>query len=390
MAIAIVAGAVANKPCNGGEAWVRLSWIIGLRRLGFDVYFVEVLGASGCVDRDGRSAPYGESINRSHLEPMLGDFGLTETTALLDERGERLYGLDAQELGEVAAEAEVLFDLSGHLGDLPIAARSRRRVYVDLDPGFTQAWHADPSLPFRLSGYDHYVTVGLNLGKVGCTIPVAGVEWIPTLPPIVLDEWACAPTTRGACRFTTVATWRSHFGPIEIDGSTLGLKHHEFRRVIDLPERVADAQFELALDIHPADATDRRELEAHGWRIVSSREVAATPREFRDYVRGSGAEFSVAQPVYAQTGSGWFSDRTAAYLAVGRPALVQETGIGSFLPVGEGLLTFASPSEARVQAQRIAADPVSHAQAARQLAEGYLDSDIVLGGLLVALGLDCP
>jgi hypothetical protein len=388
MAIAIVAGAIANKPFNGGEAWVRLSWILGLRRLGFEVYFAELLNAASCVDQDGRPAPYDESVNRLHLERVLSDFGLTRTTALLNEQGERLYGLGARELGEVAADADVLFDLSGHLGGLAIEARSRRRVYVDLDPGFTQTWDADPSLPFTQSGYDRYVTVGLNVGTVGCTIPVGGVEWIPTLPPVVLDEWPAAPVSDGACRFTTVATWRSPFGPIKIGGDLLGLKHHEFRRLIDLPERVPDAQFELALDIHPGDVKDRRTLEAHGWKIASPREAAATPRDFRDYVRGSSAEFSVAQPVYTQTASGWFSDRTAAYLATGRPALVQDTGIGSSLPVGEGLLTFSSPSEAAAGAARIAADPSAHAEAARRLAEESLDSDVVLGQLLAALGLD--
>jgi hypothetical protein len=388
MAIAIVAGAIANKPCNGGEAWVRLSWILGLRRLGFEVYFAEVLNASSCVDRAGRPAPPEESINRLHLERVLGDFGLTRTTALLNEQGERLYGLDVRELGEVAADADVLFDLSGHLGGMAIEVQSRRRVYVDLDPGFTQTWDADPSLPFTLSGYDRYVTVGLNVGTVGCTVPVGGAEWIPTLPPVVLDEWPTSPVSDGACRFTTVATWRSPFGPIEIGGSLLGLKHHEFRRLIDLPGRAPDAQFELALDIHPGDAMDRRALEARGWRIVSPRKVAATTHDFRDYVRGSSAEFSVAQPAYTQSASGWFSDRTAAYLASGRPALVQDTGIGSSLPGGEGLLTFSSPSEAAAGALRIAADPPGHAQAARRIAEESLDSDVVLGRLLATLGLD--
>jgi hypothetical protein len=388
MAIAIVAGAIANKPRNGGEAWVRLSWILGLRRLGFEVYFAEVLNASSCVDREGRSVAPEESINRLHLERVLSDFGLLRTTALLNEQGERLHGLDANELGEAAADADVLFDLSGHLGGRVIAPRSRRRVYVDLDPGFTQTWDADPSLPFTLSGYDRYVTVGLNLGTVACTIPVGDVEWIPTLPPVVLDEWPSAPVSDGPCRFTTVATWRSPYGRIEIGGSLLGLKHHEFRRLIDLPERVPGAEFELALDIHPAEAKDRTALQEHGWRIVSPREVAATPSEFRDYVRGSSAEFSVAQPAYTQTASGWFSDRTGAYLASGRPALVQDTGIGSSLPTGEGLLTFSTPSEAAAGARRIAADPLSHAQAARRLAEESLDSDVVLAKLLAAVGLD--
>jgi hypothetical protein len=403
VAIAIVAGAIANKPLNGGESWVRLSWILGLRRLGFDVYFAEQLGAAACVDAAGRPAAFAESINRAHLEGVASRFGLSGRTSLLGERGERLYGLDAAQLGEAIAEAEVLFDVSGHLGAMSLAARARRRVYVDLDPGFTQAWNADPALAFALSGYDRYVTVGLNVGSAGCPVPVAGVEWITTLPPIVLDEWAGEQSGREAHEqpgpgtyeqrggdtyvFTTVATWRSPYGPIEIGGRSLGLKHHEFRRLIELPERVDGARFELALNIDRADAADLRALRAHGWSVVSPWEVAGTADEFRDYVRRSCAEFSVAQPAYVQTRSGWFSDRTAAYLAAGRPALVQDTGVGGALELGEGLLTFSTPREAAEGARRILADPAAHAQAARRFAERHLDSDRVLGRLLQALGI---
>jgi len=387
MAIAIVGGAVANKPLNGGESWVRLSWILGLRRLGFDVYLVEVLDVSTCVDAAGRPVPFLESTNRAQLEQLVGEFGLQGAVALLDDRGERLYGLQTVELDGLSAEAEVLFDLSGHLGKLAPVARARRRVYVDLDPGFTQAWHADPALRFRLSGYDRHVTVGLNVGAAGCSIPTAGVEWIPTPPPVVLEEWSSEPARHTPYRFTTVATWRSPHGPIEIGGRALGLKHHEFRRLIDLPGRVEDAEFELALDIHPADAADRRTLEANHWNVVSARRLAATPGAFREYIRASCAEFSVAQPAYVETASGWFSDRTAAYLAAGRPALVQDTGIGELMPLGEGLLTFSTPREAATRARQIVADPLAHAEAARRLAETHLNSDLVLARLLAALGI---
>jgi hypothetical protein len=386
VAIAIVGGAMANKPLNGGEAWVRLSWILGLRRLGFDIYFAEVLDAAACVDGTGGRASFAESVNRAHLEAVVEEFGLHGRVALLDEEGASLYGLGAEEMGEVAEETELLFDLSGHLGGRANAARARRRVYVDLDPGFTQVWHSDPALVFSVSGYDRHVTVGLNVGAGGCSVPAAGVEWIPTLPPVLLEEWSPAAARGDAFRFTSVATWRTPFGAIEIGGRVLGLKHHEFRRMLDLPERVEGAEFELALDIHSADAADRQALEGHGWSIVSPRDVAASPGAFRDYVRASGAELSVAQPAYVETRSGWFSDRSAAYLAAGRPALVQDTGLGAHLTPGEGLLTFSSPSQAAERARRIVADPARHARAARALAETHLDSDLVLGRLLGMLG----
>jgi hypothetical protein len=388
MAWAIVAGALANKPRNGGEAWVPASWALGLRRLGFDVCFAEALDTSDCVDAHGRKAPFARSLHREHFERVTGELGLQGQTALLNAQGESLIGLDAPQLSDLAAEADVLFDLSGHLGQRRISAPARRRVYVDLDPGFTQAWAQDQAIGFAISGYDHYVTVGLNVGRPSCPIPSAGVRWTATLPPILLDRWRSEPPVVGLGsppRLTTVSTWRSAHGPVQIDGRMHTLKHHELRAAIDLPGRLTDAQLELALDIDPADAADLQALRAHGWKVVPAHAQAGTPAAFRDYVRGSSAELSVAHGVYAHTGSGWFSDRTGAYLAAGRPALVQDTGIGRVLPTGEGLLTFCSAPQAEQGARRLLADLPANAQAARAIAEQHLDSDLVLGKLLEAL-----
>ncbi|HXR31535.1 MAG TPA: hypothetical protein VN752_10400 [Solirubrobacterales bacterium] len=387
MGVAIVGGALANKPGNGGEAWVRLSWLLGLRRLGFDAYLVEELSRSACVDAAGAPADFADSFNRVFFEQVGRDLHLDGRLALVGEDGEPLAGPRALEVRELVAEAEVVFNLSGHLGDELLAGSRGRRVYVDLDPGFTQAWHADPSVPFELAGHDRYVTVGLNVGRAGSPLPETGIEWLATLPPIVLAEWPAQPRERlKETRFTTVASWRSGYGPLRIGGRTMGLKHHEFRRAIGLPGCVGGASFELALDIHPGDVADLEALERNGWAVVDPRSVCGDPRAFREYVRGSGAEFSVAQGVYVETSSGWFSDRSAAYLASGRAALVQDTGVVD-LPLGEGLLTFSSLEEAAAGAERIAADPVGHGEAARALAETHLDSDVVLGRLLAEIGI---
>jgi hypothetical protein len=369
VSVAVVAGALANKPRSGGEAWVRLSWVLGLRRLGYDVYFVERL-------------PGGDGAGRRYFEEVVTRFGLEGRAGLLDGDGDALAGLGEAELTEAAAGAEIAFDISGHLAGGTILAAARRRVYVDLDPGFTQIWHADPSLSFDVGGYDRYVTVGLNIGREGCPIPSGGIEWIPTLPPIVLEEWPAGPVPGEPPRFTTVATWRSPYGQVQVGDRLAGLKHHEFRRLLSLPERVPTATFELALDIHEGDGADLEALQEHGWQVVSPLEVAPTPDAFRSYLQSSGAEFSVAQGVYVEGRTGWFSDRTAAYLAGGRPALVQETGVASELPVGEGLVTFSDLDEAAEGARRIAADPERHAVAARRIAEERLDSERVLGRLL--------
>ena len=253
-------------------------------------------------------------------------------------------------------------------------------MYFDDDPGFTQFWHDAGSAGPRLDGHDFYFTVGANVGTPGCPIPTGGIRWRPTQPLVVLDQW---PVSREGSpdRFTTVASWRGAYGPVEYRGQKYGLKVHEFRRFVELPRRVAQT-FEIALDIHPDERADLDLLARNGWRLADPREVAADPDAYRRYVQTSGGEFSAAQGVYVQTGSGWFSDRTACYLASGKPALVQDTGFGRGLPVGEGLVPFRTPDEAAAGAARIAADYAAHARAARALAEEYFDSDKVLARLL--------
>jgi hypothetical protein len=385
MPIAIVAGALANKPDSGGEAWVRLSWALGLGRLGFDVYFVEEIDASTCVDSSGAKADFEDSVNRRHFEAVTTEFELRERASLLYEGGSRHLGLGPEELRTLFADADLLVNISGHLTG-PLLDGPRTRVYVDLDPGFTQAWHADPKLPFTVAGHDHHLTVGLNIGEPGCPIPTAGLDWIPTLPPLILGEWPRTPAPDGIVTFTTVATWRSPYGGLEIGGREMGLKHHQFRRLIELPERV-EATFEIALDIHPGDSADLEALLAHGWKIADPRQVAATPAAFRDYLRGSGAEFSVSQGVYAESSSGWFSDRTAAYLACGRPALVQDTGLSESLTAFGGLLRFDGLEQAVAGAADAIGGYDERCRAARAFAEEHLDSDRVLGRILERIGV---
>ncbi|MFM9058047.1 MAG: hypothetical protein ACKOSQ_02780 [Planctomycetaceae bacterium] len=237
--------------------------------------------------------------------------------------------------------------------------------------------------------HDHYFTIGENIGTPGCPIPTGGLPWKPTRQPLLLDHWPAVCSgglpADASRRFTTIAGWRCGFGPVAWDGVTYGLKLHEFRRMLDVPGRVA-ATFEIALDIHDGDARDRESLTAHGWRLVPPATAAGNPDAFRRYIQGSAAEFSVAQGVYAHARSGWFSDRSTRYLASGRPVLVQDTGLVT-IRAGEGIVTFRSLDEAVAGAEDILAHYPRHAAAARDLAACHFDSNIVLGKLLDDVGL---
>ena len=365
MATIVVAGALANKPFSGGEAWVRLSWVLGLRRLGFDVVFVEQL-ADAAWDE---AAPA-----RAYFADVMAEFELRDRAALVRGGGPETAGIAWEELLALVEGADLLVNISGHLGAATLPAQPARRAFVDIDPGYTQIWHDQGLVP--IEPHDTYFTIAENIGRPECDLPPSGLPWRTCRQPVVLDEWPVrAPAEPG--RFTTVATWRTPFGRLEHAGRTYGMKLDAFRAMVALPDAV-DARFELALDIHPAEAPDIALLDRHGWAVVDARARTRGPDAFRRYVSGSAAEFSPAQGVYADTNSGWFSDRSARYLAAGKPVLVQDTGFARMLPVGEGLLAFASLDEAVAGAQAIAADPDRHAAAARAVAEEHFASDVVL------------
>ena len=371
----IVSGALANKPFNGGNAWTRLSWMCGFRRIGFDATFVEQL------------APGAPAAAVHYFNQVLADFGFAHSSALFDPRGDVVAGMPADRVFDAAANCDIFLDISGHCEMPRLKRPPRLRIYFDDDPGYTQFWHAAGHLGPRLANYDFYYTVGHNIGSPDCPIPTGGIPWRHTLPPVVLDDWPAAPPApHDPLRFTTVASWRGPYGPVTHDGQTYGQKAHEFRKLITLPRR-CPYDFEIALDIHPADAKDLANLRAHGWHLTDPRAASATPHDFRRYVQSSSAEFSVAQGVYAHTNSGWFSDRTTRYLATARPALVQDTGFTRHLRCGQGLVPFRTPEEAAAGAARIARDYAAHSAAARAIAEKHFNSDVVIGRLLDEVGV---
>lgn len=387
MSIAIVSGALANKPGNGGNAWTRLQWILGLRRLGFRVYFVEQIARQSCVDARGQVVHFGDSRNCEYFRVVCRRFGISETASLIYEQGDAIAGIPLAELADIAQQAELLVNISGHLTLPAIKEPPRRKVYFDDDPGYTQFWHARGDAAPRLEGHDAYYTVGTCIGTPSCSIPTGGIDWKPTPPLVVLEQWPAAtvPPTRG---FTTIASWRGAYGRVEFAGRTFGQKAHEFRKFLELPQRTGQ-RFEITLDIHAAETNDIAQLSRHDWRIADPAQVGL-PDSYRTYIQSSSGEFSVAQGLYVETGSGWFSDRTACYLASGRPALVQDTGFGRTLPVGEGLLTFRTLPEAADGLRQIMSNYQRHCCAARYVAVECFDSDRVLGRILDEIGLPIP
>jgi hypothetical protein len=374
----VCSGMIAADPHYGGATWAMLQYLLGFARLGHEVYFVEPvspskLGPSGSLARSA-AAQYFEQVSRA--------FGLTASATLLREDTHEAVGLDYEALLGIARRTDVLFNVSGMLTDRAVLEAIPRRVYLDLDPGFNQAWSEADGIDMRFEAHTHFATVGLAVGKTECLVPTCGRAWITTCPPVVLGEWGVADrVTHDA--FTTVANWRS-YGSIRYQGAFLGQKVHALRPLVDLPARTR-ASFALALAIHP-DEPDLSLLHRHGWTLLDPRRAAGTPGRYQRFIRGSFAEFGLAKSGYVAARTGWVSDRSACYLASGRPVLTQDTGIDGALPTGEGLLTFATIDAAVAGVEAIVDRYAQHREAARAIAERFFDSRRVLPRLLDAVG----
>jgi hypothetical protein len=362
---------------------VFLQYLLGLQRLGWDVVFVDRLEPAMCIDGSGSPAELTSSINLRYLAGVMDRFGLGDRWSLLFDRGREVVGVPRAELLDRVRRSAFVLNVMGYIDDEDLLDAARRRVFLDIDPGFGQMWQAlGQADPFK--GHDDYVTIGENIGQPGCEIPTLGKRWVTTKQPVVLDQWAVGPTASD--RFTSVASWRGAFAPVCYEGRTYGLRVHELRRFFELPRRTG-LPFEIALDIHEAEHEDLRRLKENGWALADPAIVAGDPWRYRDYVAGSMAELMVAKNMYVQANSGWFSDRSACYLASGRPVLAQDTGLTQLLPTDHGLLTFRTLEEAVAGVDDIVGNYGHHSRAAREVATEHFSSDLVLSRLLAQLGI---
>jgi hypothetical protein len=222
--IIIVSGSLAQRPCHGGHAWVFLQYLLGFKRLGWDVLFLDRLDETMCDQA--------EQLHRvRHLVRVMEDHGLGDAWSV--DAGKSIHGLSRTAVLEKARQSPLLINVMGFCHDPEILALPRCRVFLDIDPGFGQMWK-ELGLANIFEGHDVFVTIGENIGKPDCTIPICGLKWTVSPQPIVLERWP-VQHDGGAGAFTSVASWRGPFGPIEYLGKTYGLRVHEFRQFAELP-----------------------------------------------------------------------------------------------------------------------------------------------------------
>lgn len=364
----LFAGIIARYPF-GGVTWCSLMYLLGLRALGHEVFYIEDTGE--CVydpvlNTRATDPSYGTGYIQAALEP----YGLGDRWAFVNYDGS-YHGRGAADVQRFCADADLYLNLSGGSWFWRDEyARIPRSAFIDSDPAFTQLAiaKAEPWYVEFFKRFDRLFTFGANIGAPACGVPVGDFTWHKTWQPVTLDQWrSSAPP---GPNFTTVMTWQ-----IESFADVGGNKDQEFVNYIDLPSRTAQP-FELAINGPQAL------LRQHGWSTVPAMEVSRTPQGYREFIWKSRAEFGVAKHTYVDTRSGWFSDRTECYLAAGRPALVQDTGWTAHLPSGEGLLAFSSPDEALAGIDRINGDYATHCRLASEVAREHFDAGLVLTRLL--------
>jgi len=379
-----IAGSLAQKPMQGGHTWVLLQYLLGFRRLGWNVLFLDELAPEMCIDDRGKPCQPEKSLNLKVFRSVMEHFGFQDDCCLIYNGGEKYFGRSQAQIIQQVSESAFVLNVMGYLDNENILDKASRLVFLDIDPGFGQMW-AELGLGNVFAGHDDYVTIGERIGTKGCRIPTCGLKWITTPQPVVLEHWP-ARIGQFTQPISSIVSWRGAYGPLTFRNRSYGLRVHEFRKFLDLPGRTGQP-FQLALHIHPDDSADLQALKRHGWNILDPVQVAGDPYSYRIFIQNSAAEFMIAKNIYVESRSGWFSDRSICYLASGKPVLAQDTSLNGLLPVGEGLLLFENLEEAVEGVEALRMDYVRHARAARAVAEECFDSDKVLDRLLKKLGV---
>jgi hypothetical protein len=380
----VVSGLIGQYPI-GGVTWDYVQYLLGLMQLGHEVFYVEDSEQwpyhpveHGC----GRDALY----NARYLDGIMKRFGLADRWAFRFPGGslptgevfaECWFGMSDVQRRGVVESADLLVNVSSGIGDPSRYRDIPCLAYVDTDPVFTQI-RAVQDARFRahLDAHDLHFTYGECPSDA---VPDTGHRWQPMRKPISITEWH--PETPRRDVLTTVLNWTS-YGDVRWNGRSYGQKDSELLKFVDLPRRVAPTSLELALGSGITRRAPSELLLHKGWRLVDPMDVCPDLDSYRGYIESSFGEWTIAKAGYVVGQAGWFSGRTACYLAAGRPVIVQDTGFAPVLPVGEGILTFRTIDEAVAAICDVRSDYKRHARAARSIAEECFDAAWVVGWLL--------
>lgn len=385
---AVVAGMIATFPL-GGVAWDYGQYAAGLEKLGFEVYYLEDTGWLTYSPREkeyGEDAAYGVEFLQQTLSRLSPTLARRWHVRAMNGR---TFGMDAESFSAALRDAVLFLNVSGGTQLRNEYLDCPCKVLIDTDPGvnhfsvFPRKDAAEPWAEGRnYRAHDFFFTFAERIGEPDCILPTLGLEWRATRHPVLLDRWTPqAP----ADTWTTVMSWKNLLDAVEYQGVRYGAKEMEFDKVKAIPQR-SKARFQIASGgTPPVD-----EWRSYGWSVLDGHDVSRNADTYREYIQSSRGEFSVAKNVYVATRSGWFSGRSACYLASGRPVVVQDTGFSRLIPCGAGVFGFATLEEALSAVEAVEADYARQSEAARSMAERYFAAEVVLTKLLQDVGLGLP
>jgi hypothetical protein len=379
--VRIVVTGLLGQFAFGGVSWDYIQYLLGFRALGHEVWYLEDSGAWP-YDPVRQTHVADCVFNVNYLGSLMEEFGFGDRWIYRNGADQKFHGAGEAAARDLIKHGDLLVNVSsaGYLNDYEFGVK--HRMFIDGDPMFCQVGLLDPKnadYTARVRAHDSHFTFGLCVGERDCLAPETGIAWKKTVQPIALDYWPFQEA-EPVDRFSTVMNWASYL-PVEWEGKRYGQKDLEFERFKTLP-RLTSQRLEMAMGQGIGSKRPTQELRDLGWTIVEAGEVLPDHRSYHEFLRGSKAEWSVAKHGYVAGRTGWFSCRTACYLALGRPAVVQETGWSEHLPSGEGVIAFSTLEEAVTAIDDINDHYAEHQAAARALAVQYFEAKKVCADLL--------
>lgn len=384
----IIVTGLIGQYAFGGVTWDYMQYVLGFQALGHDVWYLEDTSA-WAYDPVKQEPSADCSHNTGYLGRVMREFDMGDRWIYRNGADNTYHGPSgSHEAEKILASADVLANVSGACWLREPTAAIPLKLFLDGDPMFTHiSLAAAPESEYaqRIRQHERHYSFGMNIGQPGCLVPACGLHWRPTVQPITLDWWekTLMPAGSGhiaADAWTTVMNWAS-YAPKEYEGQTYGQKDLEFSRFLDLP-RLTEEKFVLAMGQGVGQSRPTAMLAGKGWEIIEPDIHIPDYASYHDFLTNSKGEWSIAKNGYVRSRSGWFSCRSACYLAAGKPVVVQDTGWTGHLPSGDGVLAFSTPEEAAEALGKISSNYLHHSAAARAYAKEHFDAAKVCAGLL--------
>lgn len=378
----VVGSDIPHYTRSVGQFDNRMSYVVSLLELGHEVVVLADVYPERCVGHDYEQVSFEDFEGRRNFASLAASYGDNYKYSLIYAGGTETEGMSFEEAMSEAGTADCLINIGGKLKTQPIVEAIPVRIFVDLAPGKTQVYESEYAVDHGLDHHHYFFTVGRNIGEPSCVIPTCGVEWHPWMHPVPLSRWPATEGDRGAA-FSTISGWMGK-ETFVLDGRYSGEKSNQWQTFATVP-REAGREMEIALRLPPGFEDDENLLREHGWTLTDPQQL----RELSDYqqfIRRACGEFTVANQRYTEYRSGWFSERSARYLASGRPVVMQSTGFEDHVPTGVGFLTYSTVEEAVEAVHAVTSDYAAHCRAARSIAEEFFDGSKLLAEMLEIAG----